>query len=122
MGQLLGRLKSKGLCTICLEKMSVKDIFALHCGHLFHSQCIESWLIERETCPVCRKPSKLDDGVPSPHFDDDTSDRRSEISDTHSDDDSSGESESESERVDNCDDLRRQAIIYLLHKTLKNLD
>ncbi|EJW86981.1 hypothetical protein WUBG_02108 [Wuchereria bancrofti] len=83
MGQLLGRQKSKGICTICLEKMPMRDISALRCGHLFHFRCIKYWLTEQETCPECRKSSKLDDIVTTLYFHDDISDKKNEIADKH---------------------------------------
>ncbi|TDG93269.1 RING finger domain-containing protein [Cardinium endosymbiont of Culicoides punctatus] len=56
-------------CTICLDKLnnssesetgSDKDIHAikLKCGHLFHLDCLFSWINVRKpdtTCPYCRK-------------------------------------------------------------------
>ncbi|KAE9585196.1 putative transcription factor C2H2 family [Lupinus albus] len=43
-------------CVICLENFMTGEscqIFPL-CNHLFHSYCIEHWLEENFTCPVCR--------------------------------------------------------------------
>ncbi|CAL0326560.1 unnamed protein product [Lupinus luteus] len=43
-------------CVICLENFITGEscqIFPL-CNHLFHSYCIEHWLKENFTCPVCR--------------------------------------------------------------------
>ncbi|KAL4001733.1 Ring finger domain family protein [Acanthocheilonema viteae] len=104
MGQLLGRQKSKGLCAICLEKMPMKSISALRCGHLFHFRCIKYWLTEQETCPECRKPSKLDDIVTSLYFHDDMVDRKSDITDTHSGEDSLDEFE----KQNNYNDLLKK--------------
>nr|CDP92467.1 Bm283 [Brugia malayi] len=46
-------------CPICLEADNGLIAFAaLKCGHVFHRQCISSWLaIDKNTkiCPVCRK-------------------------------------------------------------------
>ena len=42
-------------CYICLEKC--KDgpqSCQLPCKHAFDRACIENWLIENDTCPVCR--------------------------------------------------------------------
>jgi hypothetical protein len=27
---------------------------ALHCGHEFHTECIDSWLDHSDSCPDCR--------------------------------------------------------------------
>uniref|UniRef100_A0A8R1U286 RING-type domain-containing protein n=1 Tax=Onchocerca volvulus TaxID=6282 RepID=A0A8R1U286_ONCVO len=46
-------------CPICLEADDGNLTFAaLKCGHVFHRNCIASWLaIDKSTkiCPVCRK-------------------------------------------------------------------
>ena len=46
-------------CTICLNPMvdtrTNEDTFvALECGHKYHRECIEGWLDEHNTCPLCR--------------------------------------------------------------------
>ncbi|XP_024010598.1 ERAD-associated E3 ubiquitin-protein ligase HRD1B isoform X2 [Eutrema salsugineum] len=39
-------------CIICREEMtSAKKLI---CGHLFHVQCLRSWLERQNTCPTCR--------------------------------------------------------------------
>ncbi|PIA43564.1 hypothetical protein AQUCO_01900155v1 [Aquilegia coerulea] len=43
-------------CSVCLsefeEKESVKVI--PYCGHLFHTVCIDTWLLSNVSCPLCR--------------------------------------------------------------------
>jgi hypothetical protein len=41
-------------CVICLDDLKDKDTTVLHCGHEFHSECIESWTSIQITCPMCR--------------------------------------------------------------------
>ena len=41
-------------CSICCEKLYYKQVQELHCGHLFHNECVERWLEENNTCPMCR--------------------------------------------------------------------
>ena len=49
-------------CNICLEKVK-RDDFTLEeekktaelpCGHDFHRICINGWLKDHDSCPVCR--------------------------------------------------------------------
>jgi Ring finger domain len=44
-------------CPICMEDYTDEiDLRCLPCGHLFHSECILPWLIERHaTCPLCKQ-------------------------------------------------------------------
>eukprot|EP00850_Spirogloea_muscicola_P000489 SM000002S05569 [mRNA] locus=s2:955123:958151:- [translate_table: standard] len=39
-------------CIICREEMSAAK--KLPCGHMFHVQCLRSWLERQQTCPTCR--------------------------------------------------------------------
>eukprot|EP00730_Choanoeca_flexa_P019132 TRINITY_DN9337_c0_g1_i1.p1 TRINITY_DN9337_c0_g1~~TRINITY_DN9337_c0_g1_i1.p1 ORF type:complete len:295 (+),score=46.89 TRINITY_DN9337_c0_g1_i1:116-1000(+) len=51
-------LTSKGEveCTVCMDAMSVGDrCRRLPCLHLFHVDCIDPWLKDNHTCPVCQK-------------------------------------------------------------------
>lgn len=43
-------------CTICLAEYQEKDILRIlpYCGHAFHVTCIDIWLQQHSTCPVCR--------------------------------------------------------------------
>lgn len=43
-------------CSICLTEFEVKEIVRLipHCKHLFHPQCLDTWLSSRCSCPLCR--------------------------------------------------------------------
>ncbi|XP_037428362.1 transcriptional repressor NF-X1-like [Triticum dicoccoides] len=48
---------SIGDCPVCLEPLLLDcgDVRAAHaCGHVFHSCCIEPWLNQQGSCPVCR--------------------------------------------------------------------
>jgi hypothetical protein len=42
-------------CVICQEKLVSEQIQELHCGHMFHNDCIEKWTDNNSTCPICRK-------------------------------------------------------------------
>ncbi|XP_042027274.1 putative RING-H2 finger protein ATL21A [Salvia splendens] len=45
-------------CSICLEEYHGKDrVRSLgQCGHLFHAECIDQWLLKSNSCPICRTP------------------------------------------------------------------
>ncbi|KAL3366886.1 hypothetical protein AABB24_011549 [Solanum stoloniferum] len=40
------------ICIICREEMTTAK--KLTCGHLFHVNCLRSWLERQNTCPTCR--------------------------------------------------------------------
>ncbi|KAL7244821.1 hypothetical protein ACSBR2_000222 [Camellia fascicularis] len=44
------------MCTICLAEYHKEDILRilLFCRHSFHAACIDKWLQQHSTCPVCR--------------------------------------------------------------------
>nr|XP_018686490.1 PREDICTED: E3 ubiquitin-protein ligase ATL23-like isoform X2 [Musa acuminata subsp. malaccensis] len=43
-------------CPVCLENFEVGDSCKLlpSCSHSFHAQCLDTWLLQRPSCPVCR--------------------------------------------------------------------
>lgn len=43
-------------CSICLSDYISSDITRLlpDCGHLFHQKCVDPWLLQHPTCPICR--------------------------------------------------------------------
>jgi len=45
-------------CPICLDDFDVGDELSwsrqLKCQHVFHSECLASWLMNSDECPVCR--------------------------------------------------------------------
>ena len=44
--------RSDATCIICREEMTTAK--KLICGHLFHVNCLRSWLERQHTCPTCR--------------------------------------------------------------------
>ncbi|CAF0875971.1 unnamed protein product [Adineta ricciae] len=43
-------------CPICLTEFTDQEVInKLHCAHLFHLQCISTWLSENDSCPTCRR-------------------------------------------------------------------
>ncbi len=49
--------KNSEFCTICQENYSDdSNLKILPCGHFFHCECIEPWLLNcSNLCPICRK-------------------------------------------------------------------
>lgn len=41
-------------CVICLEDIKEDTSRTLTCGHIFHSDCIDSWNNVQVNCPICR--------------------------------------------------------------------
>jgi len=42
-------------CPICFEDVGNKGVYNLSCGHLFHHGCLNQWLLNNDTCPMCRE-------------------------------------------------------------------
>ncbi|XP_069828522.1 E3 ubiquitin-protein ligase RNF149 [Dendropsophus ebraccatus] len=42
-------------CAVCIESYKPKDVVRiLPCKHIFHRLCIDPWLLEHRTCPMCK--------------------------------------------------------------------
>lgn len=42
-------------CSVCLEQVTVGDLLrSLPCLHQFHVNCIDPWLRQQGTCPICK--------------------------------------------------------------------
>ncbi|KAL8457741.1 hypothetical protein ACS0TY_034745 [Phlomoides rotata] len=56
-------------CAICLESFNGGEKCRIleNCNHIFHAECIDSWLLKTAACPVCRTDAQ------SPQFEDNTS-------------------------------------------------
>ncbi|KAL1307499.1 NEP1-interacting protein 1 [Arachis ipaensis] len=55
------KFKSKKLmymssCSICFQDFEDEELIRIlpKCGHIFHLQCIDKWLIQQGSCPMCR--------------------------------------------------------------------
>ncbi|KAE9614791.1 hypothetical protein Lal_00036079 [Lupinus albus] len=50
------KLYNKISCSICLQDFEDGELVNIlpKCGHLFHLECIEKWLIQQGSCPMCR--------------------------------------------------------------------
>ncbi len=46
---------SHTLCVICRDTIKQNDIIRkIKCSHYFHVNCIDQWLINHKTCPLCK--------------------------------------------------------------------
>ncbi|KAL2892594.1 E3 ubiquitin-protein ligase ATL4 [Bienertia sinuspersici] len=56
-------LKTSGDCAVCLSKFEQRDLLRLLpiCCHVFHADCIDTWLNSNQSCPLCRSPVFLPD-------------------------------------------------------------
>lgn len=45
-----------GDCAVCLSKFEPRDQLRLLplCCHAFHASCIDKWIVNNQTCPLCR--------------------------------------------------------------------
>ncbi len=43
------------ICSICFEKIPFEKQHYLHCGHVYHCECINKWLNTTYYCPICRQ-------------------------------------------------------------------
>ncbi|NXF67853.1 RN128 ligase, partial [Ciccaba nigrolineata] len=42
-------------CVVCIELYKPNEVVRiLTCNHLFHKNCIDPWLLEHRTCPMCK--------------------------------------------------------------------
>ena len=45
-------------CSICLEEFGEgirsKFVVRMPCSHVFHEECVLSWLLKSSSCPLCR--------------------------------------------------------------------
>jgi hypothetical protein len=47
--------EGEGKCVVCVEEFGKgEEVAVLPCEHLFHGECVRTWLGLHGTCPVCR--------------------------------------------------------------------
>ncbi|CAG9326963.1 unnamed protein product [Blepharisma stoltei] len=56
-GELLHlEAEEEGFCSICMNDITKGQIITvLKCPHKFHSECVDTWLETKPSCPVCKK-------------------------------------------------------------------
>ncbi|CDK26715.1 unnamed protein product [Kuraishia capsulata CBS 1993] len=54
---------TSGICAICIDTLEDDDqVRGLICGHVYHSECIDPWLINRRaSCPMCKRDYYIHD-------------------------------------------------------------
>ena len=51
----------KKKCIICLEEyVNGDNSIALPCIHIFHANCIKTWLKDNNSCPICKNEIKYE--------------------------------------------------------------
>uniref|UniRef100_A0A6U7CNS5 RING-type domain-containing protein n=1 Tax=Haptolina brevifila TaxID=156173 RepID=A0A6U7CNS5_9EUKA len=52
-------------CAVCLQELVAEEMAVkLPCTHLFHEECVRTWLKKQHTCPTCRGPLPRKDAPP----------------------------------------------------------
>lgn len=68
-----GMPSTAACCSICLADYQAADVLRLlpECSHMFHIDCVDTWLKAHPTCPICRSspvptplPTPLAEAVP----------------------------------------------------------
>ncbi|XP_021757288.1 E3 ubiquitin-protein ligase SDIR1-like isoform X1 [Chenopodium quinoa] len=55
VGSSKGSSEDELTCTVCLEQVNVGELIrSLPCLHQYHASCIDPWLKQQGTCPVCK--------------------------------------------------------------------
>ena len=61
-------------CPCCLDEIDQDTLEVTECNHRFHQACLQRWLEENNTCPLCRHELQHDeeeDGEIDDGFDED---------------------------------------------------
>jgi hypothetical protein len=45
-------------CSICAEALEVPGCSITRCGHVFHTECLETWFKQKQNCPLCKSSCK----------------------------------------------------------------
>ena len=57
----------KAECSVCMDDVTVGvEVVVLPCSHWFHEACARAWLMEHNTCPICRKSIGEEQSSPPP--------------------------------------------------------
>jgi hypothetical protein len=91
------------MCSICQTDFEGSDIvrFLNNCGHLFHLNCIDTWLSNHITCPTCRH--NLTNNIRLNTSSEETENNEQYYSDSEDGEDGE-DGEDEDYNCENCDD------------------
>ena len=64
----ISKLQNNEFCSICLEAYDISEEICSSknkmCHHKFHLDCMVSWLMDHDECPICRLPYLMEnDGI-----------------------------------------------------------
>jgi len=53
----------RSVCCLCIEEIKVGEYYKVmpRCDHIFHADCIDTWLLIRASCPLCRGEILVDE-------------------------------------------------------------
>ncbi|KAK6148407.1 hypothetical protein DH2020_019319 [Rehmannia glutinosa] len=57
-------------CAVCLENFKAGESCRIlpKCNHIFHGECIDSWLVKTGACPICRTGAKSEQNSTSSSY------------------------------------------------------
>jgi hypothetical protein len=50
---------TQGECSICYEFYDDSTSINTNCNHIFHNECLQTWISTQDTCPLCRRKKPL---------------------------------------------------------------
>lgn len=42
-------------CVVCRDHNDETSSVVMPCGHVFHENCLKSWIMQKQTCPICNQ-------------------------------------------------------------------
>lgn len=42
-------------CVVCRDHNDEVTSVVMPCGHVFHEDCLKSWIMQKQTCPICNQ-------------------------------------------------------------------